>query len=187
MAPILGIWASSKLAGVQGSYESIATVTLSSNQTSISFTSISSAYTHLQLRCFVRMNRSDVADNMGVQFNSDTATNYSWHNVRGDGSGVGVENGTSVSYMYINDLAGNTATSGIFGGAIIDILDYADTNKYKTIRVLSGNDRNGAGGIAFSSGNWRSTSAISSISLSGRYGSGFISGSTVALYGIKGA
>ena len=186
MAPIIGIIASS-LSGFlnNNSYESIATVTLGSNQSSISFSSIASTWTHLQLRCFVRMNRADNADNMAIQLNSDTAANYSFHDLRGDGTSAGAEYGSSISYMYIPDLVANNPTSSIFSAAIIDILDYKDVNKYKTIRTLSGNDRNGGGAVALSSGNWRSTSAVTSITVTGRYGSGFISGSTIALYGIK--
>ena len=184
---VYGSMLAGNTAFVPTDFESIATVTLSSNQSTIDFSSISSSYSHLQLRCFVRMNRAATGDDMTVRFNSDTANNYSWHGLRGDGSGVGVYDSSSTSFMNVFDLVGDSAASNTFSCAIIDILDYKDTNKYKTIRGLSGGDRNGAGAVAISSGNWRSTSAITGISLGGRYGSGILSGSTVALYGIKAA
>jgi hypothetical protein len=75
----------------------------------------------------------------------------------------------------------------LFGTVIIDILDYANTNKYKTQRSLGGNDRNGAGYIDFSSGNWRNTNAITSIDIKALYGTGFAQYSHFALYGIASA
>jgi hypothetical protein len=79
-------------------------------------------------------------------------------------------------------LHGNT--SGIFGAFVLDILDYADTNKYKTIRCLSGDDRNGSGDIVFTSGNWRNTAAINYIRI---YiaSINFVTGTQFALYGVN--
>jgi hypothetical protein len=68
---------------------------------------------------------------------------------------------------------------------ILDILDYADTNKFKTTRSLTGFDRNGAGSVSFNSGNWRSGSAITSIRLFAG-NNAFAQYSSLALYGIKG-
>ena len=77
---------------------------------------------------------------------------------------------------------GNAAN--IFGTGIIDILDYADTSKYKTVRTLFGYDANGSGYIAFSSNLWQSTSAITSITMTPV--NGIAEYSSFALYGIKG-
>jgi hypothetical protein len=68
---------------------------------------------------------------------------------------------------------------------ICDVLDYANTNKFKTLRSLTGNDRNGSGSIWLDSGLWRSTSAITSIKFT--TGTAFAQYSQFALYGIKGA
>jgi hypothetical protein len=164
----------------------LATVSLISNQTSIAFSGIPSNYNHLQLRIFARMNRADTADNIAIRLNNDTGSNYSWHELRGDGSGGGSTGGGNQSYMYVNDIAANSAAANVYGSAIIDIVDYSSTSKFKTIRALSGRDNNSDGGIAFQSGNWRnSADAVSTITLTGRYGSGFLSGAHVALYGIK--
>jgi hypothetical protein len=76
----------------------------------------------------------------------------------------------------------------IFGVTILDILDYANTNKYKTTRNLAGVDSNDTNGkISFESGSWRSTSAVSTITLISGTGSDFLQYSSFALYGIKGA
>jgi hypothetical protein len=68
---------------------------------------------------------------------------------------------------------------------IIDIQDYASTTKFKTIRVLTGNDRNGAGGIELNSVLWRSTSAITSLVFPNANSVNYNSGSVFSLYGIN--
>lgn len=169
------------------SYDSISTATVTSGgTTSITFSSIPATYAHLQLRCFLRSDRTDSADGLVMNFNGDTASNYSFHGLRGDGTNDGAEAGATQTFINIGpDFPAASATSGIFGIAIIDILDYANTNKYKTSRHLEGHDRSGAGAVGIYSGNWRSTVAINSITLDQRYGSNFAQYSSFALYGIK--
>jgi hypothetical protein len=79
----------------------------------------------------------------------------------------------------------NTAAANVFGAGIIDLLDYADTNKFKTLRALSGTDNNGSGHIIFGSGLYQETTAISSVTLEAN-GVNWLTGSHFALYGIKG-
>jgi hypothetical protein len=57
--------------------------------------------------------------------------------------------------------------------------------KYKTTRTFNGMDLNGSGWIYLQSGNWRSSSAITSITLNRQYGSNFAPYTQFALYGIK--
>jgi len=79
-------------------------------------------------------------------------------------------------------------SANCFGVVVIDILDYANTNKYKTTRALAGLDINAAGGfIALRSGNWRNTNAITTITLKPESSRIFAQYSQFALYGIKGA
>ena len=189
MSPILGIYASQMSGHLftfpASSYESIATVTVGSGGAStVSFTSIPSTYTHLQIRAIAR--GSAATNEIWAQFNSDTAANYSTHQVYGSGAAVGASGTASTSYAKVGELSGTNASASIFGVSVIDILDYANTNKYKTTRALTGTDINGSGGyIVFASGNWRSTSAISSITLYYNTYS-FNQYSSFALYGIKG-
>ncbi len=159
--PILGIIASSKFGDV-GDYESIATVTVGSGGASnIEFTSIPSTYSHLQIRAIAKASGSNF--NPKMQFNNDTGTNYSWHYIYGDGSTATAGAGATQAFIYNSIISTNAS---MYNGFVIDILDYANTNKYKTTRELSGQDRNGSGEIALWSGNWRSTSAITSIKFS---------------------
>ncbi len=187
MSPILGIYASQMSGHLwpTSSYESIATTTVGAGGTStITFSSIPSTYSHLQIRILSRSTFATFNTSVIIRANSDSASNYSYHSLSGDGasaSSYGVATDTlGISQMY----PGASATSGIFGTGVIDILDYANTNKYKTIRSLAGYDRNGAGIIAFMSSGWRSTSAISTLTFT--TDGNFAQYTSIALYGIKG-
>lgn len=183
MAPIIGILASQQIAQNLNSYESIATTTVGAGGAStITFSSIPSTYTHLQIRASVLLTS---ANNIKMQVNSDTASNYSWHSIQSTGTTVSAAYASTV-FMYVGFYGGVTLYPQ---AGIIDILDYTNANKYKTIRVLEGNSTNGNGAygdyVKFWSGNWRSTSAITSVTLYPTSGL-FDVGAKIALYGIKG-
>jgi len=181
---LVGIIASSGgAAAANNSYESIATVTLSSAASSIDFTSIPSTYQHLQIR-FMGAMTSGGADDLRIQFNGDTGSNYTRHYLFGSGSSAGAGASSSIAFgaIGVNTLP---TTSNTFGVAVVDVLDYDDTNKYKTLRALAGYDANGSGYLALSSSLWQSTAAITSIKLY-PISSTFPQYSTAALYGIKG-
>ena len=168
-------------------FESIATVTVGSGGSStISFTSIPSTYKHLQVRIISRTDRANTYDNIKVNFNADTNANYNYHYLYGDGSAPGSTYGTSQNFIPLGYTTGDSATSGMFGASIIDILDYGNTNKYKTTRTLNGNDGNGSGYIWLSSGAWRDTAAINQIDLIPYTGTAFKQHSSFTLYGVKG-
>ena len=184
MTPILGITASSITSSTLGSFESIATISFSSGQNEVTFSNIPSGYKHLQVRGFVNSNASAV-DNIYIRMNG-SQTGYSWHTVYGNGSTTGSTGGTNDSLIIMCRVAGSATTTN-FSGFVMDILDYTNTNKNKTIRSLSGFDRNGSGELWFWSGLWANTSAITSLSFSPAFSgtTTIISNSTLALYGIK--
>jgi hypothetical protein len=163
-------------------YESIQTTTVGAGGTStITFSSIPSTYSHLQIRML--SNDGSGNNNNFMRFNSDTASNYSWHYMQGNGTSA-TSGGSASQTSMICGKTGITATGN--GVAVIDILDYTDANKYKTIRSLSGTDYNNSNGILFySSGNWRSTSAVTTVTLTNDSGTNFTQYSSFALYGIK--
>jgi len=177
---------------VANSFFSIATVTLSGSQSSIEFTNIPQTYTHLQIRGLSRVQSSGGVDgdNVKIQFNNDTATNYSRHGMYGLGSGSGTSySGVSQTFVSAGFALRSAALTNNFSASVVDILDYRDTNKFKTIRSINGFDNNGTGsypsGVIFNSGNWRSTSAITSIKFTtDADGTNFLTGSTFALYGV---
>jgi hypothetical protein len=172
---------SSPLVIVPNSYESIATVTVGSGGASnVEFTSIPSSYEHLQIR---GMGRIGSGGQIGyVQINGDTtATNYYVHALEGDGSSAYAY--AVNTYPRYTSLPSNASQ---FGVTVIDILDYDNTNKYKTLRALGGYDINGTGTITLYSGLWKNTNAITSVKLIPNSGASFTEYTTYALYGIKG-
>ena len=160
-----------------GDYESIATTTVGAGgSATITFSSIPSTYKHLQVRL---VNLRSSADIMQLEFNSDTTTtNYYWHRLDGDGTSVSAVAGNKNLIGYV----GNTTAPA---ANIIDVLDYANTNKYKTSRNLFGEDRNGSGIVALQSMLWKNTAAINSIVFKCESGGNFNQYSSFALYGIK--
>ena len=191
--PVLGIIASQisgHLFAPSGSYDSIATTTVGSGGTStITFSSIPSTSTHLQIRAFGHTNRSTggVIDGTRITFNSDTGSNYTGHTLQGDGASASAfAEGASQTKTVVYGLAGNNSSASTFGTFVTDILDYANTSKYKTLRALAGSDNNGSGTVFLTSGLWMSTSAITSISMTPNAGTLFNEYTSFALYGIKG-
>ena len=170
-----------------GSFESIATVTVGSGGTgTISFSSIPSTYTHLQLRGSLRTDNANTGDNIRLRINGDTGSNYATHQLYGTGSSSG-QGGGNGNLIYLLQAPAANAGASIFGGFVCDILDYASTNKNKTTRSLGSFDMNGVGGVVtLWSGVWLNTNAITSLSLFGD-STTFQQYSTVALYGIKSA
>lgn len=161
------------------SYESISTVPVPSATSSISFTSIPSTYKHLQIRY---MAANDTGSFQQMRFNSDSGSNYKSHYLYGNGSSTGAGASTTATSMEFGDLPNSTS---IYGVGVIDILDYQSTVKNKTTRMLTGNDRNGAGLVVYSSGLWmNSSTAVSSITIFAL--NNYSAGSHFALYGIKG-
>ena len=162
-----------------GSFSSIATTTVGAGGTStVTFSSIPSTYSHLQIR--------GITAGSGVQstmrFNSDSATNYASHGILGDGTSA--TSGGSASQTGINSIAYLTNVSNVFVPFVIDIFDYANTNKYKTIRFTFGWEANTSGNyVTFNSGLWMSTSAIDTITISGNSGT-IGQYSSYALYGV---
>jgi hypothetical protein len=181
--PLLGIIASQgRVAST--AYESIETVTLGSSTTTITFSSIPATYKHLQLRFIGRLTSG--SQGCRITFNSDTtAGNYANHALEADPATPSVYAYGGANATPSFNQSGSAANT--FSVSIVDILDYADTNKYKTMRALYGQDTNSVGGITFYSGLWKNTNAIDSITLVPNFSANWAINTQAALYGIKGA
>lgn len=171
---------------VAGDYQSISTTVLSSATSSITFSSIPSTYQHLQLRIMSKDATSASAGNWYCNLNGDTGFNYAIHRLYGNGATIAADGAATGSFNGVGpqELPG-TSSANIFGVTIIDILDYASTNKNKTVRLLHGFDANGSGQIALNSGLWVNTAAVTSVTWA-RSGSNMAQYTHAALYGIKG-
>jgi hypothetical protein len=166
---------------VVNSYESIATLSGTGSSGTISFTSIPATYKNLQLRVFSNTSRVGGAGGSGaLQFNGDTTgSNYYTHALQGEGSTV---NAYNYNENYGLWYYGSTTTNVV---GIIDILDYANVNKYTTVRQLIGFDENGSGRVALTSNLWKNTAAINQINITAP-SYNFGTTAKFALYGIKG-
>jgi hypothetical protein len=185
MSGVLGGLLGSLKSGVSTSYESIASFYSLGTVTSYTFSSIPGTFKHLQLRMYLPGGTSVSATNLDIQVNGDTGTNYVNHWFNGTGTTVSASSQTSnprIEEMVLFRSA-NTYPAGV----ILDILDYADTNKYKTFRTLSGKEDGNSGDVRITSHMWMSTSAITSIKVYPDNNNNFPPGVRLSLYGIKGA
>jgi len=191
--PVLGIIASQisgHLFAPSGAYDSIATNTITTPTTGTTFSSIPSTYTHLQIRWIARdSGTTDSFRAIKLQFNSDTGANYSQHILFSDGSTVAGYSAVSANSAGTDGVAGimpdSVKLASTFAVGVWDILDYANTSKYKTTRLLVGCDLNGSGRMSLSSGLWMNTNAITSITITDN-NNNFVANTQFALYGIKG-
>jgi hypothetical protein len=170
-----------------GSMEAISSVNLSSGQYSIQFDNIPSTYSHLQLRYMFKSSNTNGGTprlTFNAPYGLNSTSDYAYHGiVSSDGSTVSAQSHTSIDGVYA---ALGLQKTGSFSVLIMDILDYANTSKFKTLRFLGGTDANGSGDVGLFSGLWRSTSAISSLSFTHQGVSGtFTQYSSFSLYGIK--
>ena len=159
----------------------IASTTLNTSTSTVEFTSIPSTYTHLQLRVFNKQTTAATLTSLSMWFNNDTARNYPRHEIYGDGSTI--TSGGVIASNNGEELLFYAGSGSQPGPAIVDILDYKNTNKYKTYRSIGGVDNNGSGYALFTSGVWLNTSAIDRITIAGN-GSTFAQYSSFALYGV---
>lgn len=171
-------------------FESIATSTVGSGgTTTITFSSIPSTFQHLQIRSIQKATNTY---NQGLSTrirlgngSADTGNNYSWHGLGGNGTSVAANNlGTTTNFINMTGTAGDSTGGQLFGGLVIDILDYANSSKYKTVRALGGVDMNGSGSIYLSSGLWMNSAVVDTIALTTE--GNFSQYTHFALYGIRG-
>jgi hypothetical protein len=155
-------------------YEPIASVTLTGNQTGFDFTGIPQTYTDLVL--IIDANTTVIVNGF-IQFNSDASTLYSNVYLYGSGSGTASGRESTKTKSYFPDAYFITGK----GIHIAHIMNYSNTTTYKTI-ITRENVREAF--IFERTILYRSTSAITSINLTGGT---FVTGSTFSLYGIKAA
>jgi hypothetical protein len=171
------------------SYDSIATLTGNGSASSLTFSSIPSTYSHLQIRLIARGVRSFPGEQLYIRANGDGGSNYAYHYLYGDGAGVSAGANTSVGVFLLGEFPAANETSNIFSSSIVDILDYGNANKNTTFRSVTahdnaGNTANLAGKVWHASGLWMNTAAITSLTVLSN--GAFATNTQFALYGIKG-
>ena len=134
------------------------------------FSNIPQTFTHLQIRMNNRDLNATTPSYTYMRFNGDAGATANNHWLRGDGASV-TSNANQINSNYVITVPqpGNNALANVYGATIIDILDYTNTNKFKTARAISGYDLNGSGFVGLYSGMWRDTAAITSIGIGSAY------------------
>jgi hypothetical protein len=157
-------------------YEPIATTTLGSNQVNFTFSSIPGTYTDFVV--IYQAKSYSTAFDAFLRFNSDTGSNYSVTYLSGTGSATNTGRLTNYTSMLLDNY-GSVSTAE-FNITKLNVMNYANTTTNKTVLIRSDRASSGTDAIM---GTWRSTAAITSMTILGD----FATGSTFTLYGIKAA
>lgn len=157
-----------------------------STQASIEFTSIPQTFTDLVLFVSCRTDQSSTTSNMLFQFNGDTASNYYSRVLWGNGASVTSDYADPASYVYAGPVfSGSVSSSNLFGNATIYIPNYTGSAS-KTSNIEGVTEDNATTRyVAFSTGRWSGTSAITSIKVFSGGSANLVQYSSASLYGIK--
>lgn len=160
-------------------YTPIATTTLGSAAASYTFSSIPGTYTDLVI---IANGLGSANTGVGMQFNGDTANNYSGTFVEGNGTVASSERQSSTDTIRVawNALWDTSTIANI----IINVQNYSNATTYKT---SISRENNSARFVGATVGLWRSTSAITSVTLLTTAAANFAVGTTFTLYGIAAA
>jgi hypothetical protein len=175
-----------------GAYDLLETEILTGTQASVTFSSLNSTYgadyQHLQLRIVTRDNRAiSGLNNIRMQVNSDSGSNYADHGLYGNGSSVLSYANTSESqFNALSVNPSNSDTADAFGVGVVDFLDCFETSKYLTMRSLNGATVAAGSTIRLSSCVWMNTNALDTILIYPSSAS-FVTGSRFSLYGLRSA
>lgn len=153
------------------------TTVTGSAKADITFSNIPATYRDLVLVCNSGLD-SGADQDQSLQFNGDTGSNYNVVIMWGEGTAQGSQAYSNQTNLLLDFYA--SLTTALSNTTIVHIMDYAATDKHKT--VLSRANRASAGVDAIA-GRWASTSAITSIKYFAN-GRNLRVGSTVSLYGI---
>ena len=161
-------------------YSTIATTTLGSAAADYTFSSISGAYTDLVLVISGSLTSNN--QTYRIRFNGDTGSNYSYTSLGATTGGPNSVRGTNTTFIPL--FIYNGAASTVVSANIINIFNYSNTTTFKTSLIRANYGSNGEVGAM--AGLWRSTSAISSITVFASAGN-IAAGNTLSLYGIAAA
>ena len=162
-------------------YQLIEAKTLGSAVSSVTFSSIPSTYTDLELVFSARSSYSDIITGYSIKFNSDaTTSNYTYKRIYGGGSGT-PSSDSSVNSLFAN---ADSSTANTFGNGKIYISNYTSSNaKSSSLDYVTENNATSAyAGLAALT--WSGTATINSITITPTDGNLMIN-STFYLYGIK--
>ena len=169
-------------------YTLISSNVLTTSAASVTFSAIPATYTDLVLRISAR--KDGGGNTFKVQFNSDTATNYSNTVLTGNSSAASSTRNTSQVYVRVFGANESTFTANSFGSSEVYIPSYT-VSQNKPIGNFGVSENNSAAAdaafINATAGLWQNTAAITSIVITDPAAGNFVSGSSFYLYGISNA
>ena len=166
-------------------YDPIASTTLTSTATSVTFSDIPGTYTDLVIAAYHNTSGTPTVDGPTMRLNSDSGSNYSVTRIQGNGSSAVSNRLSNQTYLWFGL---ESYSSSEWVTSIVQIMSYSNTNVNKTVLAAGAN----AGFLVIRGvGLWRSTSAITSVTIyctdRGSASTPYVSGSRFSLYGIKAA
>jgi len=165
--------------------EAIATTYLEADAASVTFSSIPSTFEHLQLRASHRGSQASTGFSFHAQLNSDTGTNYTEHRILAySGTGKLAQAYTGQDALDLGTATGTSNPSTEYVSLLVDFLDYANTNKYTTVRNCNGKVVTSSTDMVFGSGLWLNTAAVTTIKVYFNLGN-IARGSEFTLYGLN--
>lgn len=151
----------------------------SGGASTISFTSIPNTFTDFLIKGSVRSNRNDGSDWISITLSSGGS--YTQRTLIGDGSSAFSDSGAPSGMVT----TANGATASTFGSFELYMPNYAGSNaKSYSLDSVSENNTTGAYAQLFA-GLGSGTSAVSSITFTPQYGTGWLQYTSIYLYGIK--
>jgi hypothetical protein len=154
-------------------YTPLATVTLDSSTSAITFSSIPATYRDLAL--VVNGSLNGLAG-MRARINGDTGNNYSRVAIRGQAAGASSLSGLATEFILMSGL--DTDERFILA---IDFMDYSATDKHTTLLCRT----DSVGQVDARALRWANTSAVTSIFLFPHNDGQMNAGTTLSLYGVK--
>ena len=185
---LLGILNSQVSGAGAGAYDLLETQVLTSSASSVTFTGLGSYtdYKHLQIRGVLQ--NAGTAVNLQhekIIFNSDTGTNYAYHELGGNGSSV-VSNATSsTDRLLMRQISCSDAGGSQYGAFVLDVLDFSNASKNTTVRYFGGLPATNEKFVILGSGVWVNTNAVTSIEIVNYSSLDYQAGSRISLYGGK--
>lgn len=166
----------------------IASAEITTSVASITFNNIPSGYVDLLITGVARTDRSVIADSVMLRFNGDTGNNYDRLKFNIQSTGYVTYVNRAASAIWFNRCEAAKATSQTFSPLWGFIPSYGNTSAYKYFvsgmtftRATAGADTDLY--LGYCGGCWRSTSAITSITLLPDVGTNFVSGCMFYLWG----
>jgi hypothetical protein len=165
-------------------YTPLATVTLGSATSSVTFSSIPATYRDLIIVVNGRSTESGTnLDTVGGRFNGDAGSNYSYVGMNAGDSGSPSSNSGTTTNFQGGRLATSNGGRTAFGVCVIQILDYSATDKHKTV-LSRGASQTEAVAVDANASRWANTAAVTSVLLRTAQGANYVAGSTFDLYGV---